>query len=73
MEGFRYTMTTINEFINEKIQIPSPPSVAVRIIEAVKQEEASFNELGKIISSDPALTTKILKLANSSFYAIPRK
>jgi len=66
-------MTTINQFLKEDIQIPSPPSIAVRIIEAVKQDDASFNELAKIISSDPALTAKILKLANSSFYAIPQK
>ena len=66
-------MTTINDFFKEDIQIPSPPSIAVRIIEAVKQDDACFDELGKIISSDPALTAKILKLANSSFYAIPQK
>jgi len=61
-------MTFITKFFEEDIKIPSPPAIAVRIIEAVKKDEASFNELGKIISSDPALSVKILKLANSAFY-----
>jgi diguanylate cyclase (GGDEF)-like protein len=66
-------MTTITDFIKEDIRIPSPPSIAVRILEAVKKDETSFDEISNIISSDPALATKILMVANSSFYNIPRK
>ncbi len=66
-------MTTITDFIKEDIRIPSPPSIAVRILDAVKKDETSFNEIGNIISSDPALATKILMVANSSFYNIPRE
>ena len=36
-------MTPIDDFFKDDIQIPSPPSIAVRIIEAVKQDDASFN------------------------------
>ena len=66
-------MTTITEFFEDDIQIPSPPAIAVRILEAVKKDEASFDELAKIISSDPALSAKILKVTNSSFYTLPQK
>ena len=66
-------MTVINDFLKEDIRIPSPPSIAVRILDAVKKDETSFNELGNIISSDPALVAKIMMVANSSFYNIPRK
>jgi len=66
-------MTTITDFLKEDIRIPSPPSIAVRILDAVKKDETSFNELANIISSDPALAAKILMVANSSFYNLPRK
>ena len=66
-------MTAITNFFKDDIRIPSPPSIAVRILEAVKKDNASFNKLAKIISSDPALAAKILMVANSSFYALPQK
>ena len=52
-------MTTINTFFKEDIKIPSPPPIAAKIIEAVRQEHESFNDLDKIIISDPALVAKI--------------
>ncbi|MGD9136837.1 MAG: GGDEF domain-containing protein [Desulfobacterales bacterium] len=64
---------TITEFLKEEIRIPSPPSIAVRILDAVKIDGKSFDELANIISSDPALSAKILMVANSSFYKMPRK
>jgi diguanylate cyclase (GGDEF)-like protein len=57
----------------KNVKLPSPPAIAVRILEAVRREETSFEDLAKIISSDPALTAKILRVANSSFYALPQK
>jgi len=59
-------MTTLNDFFKDDIRIPSPPSIAVRIIEAVKKDDVNINELARIISSDPALAAKILMVANSS-------
>ena len=55
------------------IKLPSPPAIAVRILEAVKKEETSFDELARIITADPALTSKILRVANSPMYALPAK
>ena len=64
---------SIADFLKEEIRIPSPPSIAVRILDAVKIDGTSFDELANIISSDPALAAKILMVANSSFYKMPRK
>ena len=55
------------------IKLPSPPAIAVRILEAVKKENTSSDELSKIITADPALTYKVLRAANSPIYAIPSK
>ena len=73
IRSLNYQMTTLNDFFKDDIRIPSPPSIAVRIIEAVKKDEVNIDELARIISSDPALAAKILMVANSSLYATPRK
>ena len=61
------------DLIKGDFQLPSLPEVAMKILETVKQDKFSFNALGNIISADPALTAKILKMANSSFYSLPKK
>ena len=47
-------MTVIQDFLQEKIKLPSPPGVALKILEAVRQEDSSFDNLAKIIKVDPA-------------------
>ena len=66
-------MKSIEELLNDEVKLPSLPAIALRIIEAVKTDDASLEELPKIVSSDPALAARVLKISNSSFYAIPQK
>ena len=66
-------MELIANFLFENLKLPSLPTVAIRILEAVKDEDTSFKELSKIISTDPALVAKTLKIANSSLYARNQK
>ena len=42
------------------------------LIKVVSSPESSAEDAAAIIEKDPALTTKILRLANSAFYGIPR-
>lgn len=51
-------------------ELPSPPGIAVRILEEIKNEECSLEGLARIIEPDPALVTRILKIANSSHYGL---
>lgn len=60
----------INQFIVEQIDIPSPPAIAILILDTVQNEESSVSDLVRIISADPALTGKMLKVANSNFYSL---
>ena len=53
----------IRQLIEEQINLPSPPAIAVQILNAVQQEDASMQELARIISADPALTGKMLSIA----------
>lgn len=53
-------------------QLPSMPAVAMQIIDLVQQDEANVDKIAETVSLDPALSTKMLKTVNSSFYGLPK-
>ncbi len=63
-------MIAVDTLIAKKIRLPSPPTIAIRILDAVRRDDRSFSELAGVIKSDPALTARILKVANSPFYRV---
>lgn len=63
----------IEKLIAEQVNLPSPPAIAVQILNIVQQEDASMHDLAKIISADAALTAKLLRVANSGFYSLPNE
>ncbi len=63
-------MQGVESVIAQVKNLPSLPAVALKIIQEIKRDKISNNALAGIISYDPALTAKILKIANSSFYAL---
>jgi len=63
----------IHQLIRKQINLPSPPAIAAQILNTVQDEDSSLADLEKIISADPALTGKMLHIANSSFYSLPNK
>lgn len=57
--------------IREISHIATLPEVTVKIIELVENPSSSAQELHEVISQDPALCSRILKVVNSSFYGLP--
>ncbi len=55
------------------INLPSPPGVAARIIEIAQDESVDMADVARAIGMDSALTSKILRIANSPLYAQRRK
>ncbi|MDH5718075.1 MAG: HDOD domain-containing protein [Spirochaetia bacterium] len=56
------------------IELPPMPQVVSKIIQIDENNiDLSSNQIQNIISVDPGLTAKILKLANSAFYARSKK
>src|SRR5262245_58414477 len=51
-------------------QLPSPPEVAQRMLVAVNRDDVRVQDLAKLIARDQALTARLLRLANSAFFAI---
>ena len=49
-------------------QLPSLPTVAVKLLEQLRSPEVSVQEVVNLIKTDPALSAKILKASNSSYF-----
>ncbi len=58
----------IMDLISSDLKLPSPPAVAVRILNAVQSNESALKDIADIISSDPVLSAKMLRIANSGYY-----
>lgn len=57
--------------IQEISHIATLPEVTLKIIEVVEDPNSSAQDLNKIITHDPALGARILKVVNSAFYGLP--
>jgi len=55
------------------VNFPSPPGVATHIIELAQDPHIEMGKVAKAVSLDPALTTKVLRIANSPLYAQRRR
>lgn len=66
-------LNTQDEIIAKIGDLPSLPTVAARINAEIENEGLSAKRLGAIISEDPSLASRILRLANSAFYGMPRQ
>ena len=54
--------------IQKEENLLSLPQTLAQILKEVEKEDVSADSLSKIIRNDPSLTTRILKMANSTFY-----
>ncbi len=59
----------LEQALNRCTSLPSLPAVAMQIIEVSKNPDISLHDVAKIISSDPAISVKLLKIANSPLYS----
>lgn len=59
--------------VTEVRSIFSLPDVVIRINELIDSGEATNAELEKVIINDPALTAKLLRFANSSYFGLSGK
>ena len=62
----------IEKLIEEMEDLPMLPSVAVSIMHTLMDPDSSAQDVAEIVEADPTLTTKVLVVANSAFFGIPR-
>ena len=63
----------VESLILQSENLPTLPGIALKIIEAYQKTEPDIQQIGDLLTTDPPLTIKILKIVNSSFYSLPTK
>jgi HD-like signal output (HDOD) protein len=61
-------MSIVDKIVDTQ-DLATLPSVATKILDFMESDDVSLSDLSRIIESDPALTLKIIKVANSPIYA----
>ncbi|MFW6366303.1 MAG: HDOD domain-containing protein, partial [Spirochaetota bacterium] len=59
----------IESIVNNLDALPSLPDVVTRIINMVNDPDVDFKKVAEEISKDQAITTNILKIANSAYFS----
>jgi len=61
------------ELILKECSLPAMPQVAAKILRLASDPASRVDEVQHVIFADPALTSRILMIANSAYYGLRRK
>jgi len=56
----------------DQTKLPSLPQAAMKLLDASKNETASFKDISKIVETDPGIAVKVLGIVNSAMYGFKR-
>ncbi len=54
-------------------RLPTPPPIALRVLEKASKPDCALSDIAKLISHDPGLCAKLLKVVNSAFFNLSSK
>lgn len=57
----------------DKITLPSLPDVVTRINGMIDEPNVGLQEIGALVAQDPAITARVLRLANSGYYGLSQQ
>lgn len=62
----------LKNLLDQPNKLPTIPKVAQQLIESFSSEDVSVNEIARQLAADPALSAKLLRLANSAYFHVSR-
>lgn len=63
----------IQRLIDELKRLPAQPNAAMRVLWALDDSSTSAGELARLVEADPALSARIMQLANTAQYGLFRR
>jgi HD-like signal output (HDOD) protein/GGDEF domain-containing protein len=65
--------SALSQFVARAGELYSLPAVAMKVLELTDSPKVDVRALKQCIENDPALTTRILRVVNSSLFGLPRE
>ena len=69
----RLYMDCYRDMQSDKLVLPTIPDVAQRIRKAINDNNANSNTISRVVQTDPSITARLIKIANSPLYRGRRK
>lgn len=63
----------VHDFANEVNELAPLPAMAMRVVQLAQDDTSSISDIASVIATDQAMTSRMLRLANSVFYSPPRE
>ena len=70
---FQKETVSAGDLVKRQVQFISFPDIYYRIMDVLNDPLSSASHLADVVSKDPSLSTKLLRLVNSPFYGFPSK
>lgn len=64
------SVSAVKDLVNNASNLVSLPEISLRVNEMANDPDSTADDMGKVISQDPALAVRMLKIANSAFYGL---
>ena len=68
--SLRIIPDTLDAFLQQSIQLYTLPAIAVEVLSLAERDDVDAAALRECVERDPALTTKILRVVNSSVFGL---
>ena len=63
----------LNALLASQLILPSIPKVVALLLSELERDEPDLKKITQLISTDPALTTRLLQLSNSGFFKLSQR
>lgn len=64
---------TIQDVVRNAGTVVSPPQVYLKLVEIINHPRSGPADVGRVLSEDPGLTARLLKLVNSAMFSFPQR
>lgn len=62
---------TADALVNKSLELVSAPTIYTQLNSIIQDPNSSADDISTVITTDPALTTRLLKVVNSPYYGFP--
>lgn len=59
---------SLDDLLQTDSELSSLPEIYIRVSDLLDNENSSATQIGQVVETDPALTSRILKMVNSAYY-----
>ena len=73
LENMAYDPDALAKLVAKIDRLPALPEVLIELLDMVADEGSSASDLERIIANDPALTARVLSLANSAMFGFSQR